>query len=503
MLVILDGWGLRDEVADNAVQQARTPVFDGLMRDRPRAQLRTFGADVGLPDGQMGNSEVGHLNIGAGRVVLQDLPRIDAAIADGSLATNPALVRYIEALRASGGTCHLVGLLSPGGVHAHQDHAVALARMVVAAGVPVRLHGFTDGRDMPPRSAAACVATVEAALPGGARIATLCGRYYGMDRDTRWERLQIAYDALTAARGARFARAGQAVAAAYAEDVSDEFMRPAIIGDYAGMRDGDGVLCFNFRADRTRQVLEALLDPAFAGFPRARTIRFAAVLGIVQYSVEIDAFAETLFGPLDLPNGLGETVARAGRSQLRMAETEKYPHVTYFMNGGREAPFEGQDAILVPSPKVATYDLQPEMSAPELTDRAVEAIGSGRYDLIILNFANPDMVGHTGSLAAAVTAVETVDACLGRVVEAVTATRGALLVTADHGNCEVMRDPETGDAHTAHTLNPVPVALVGVDGVSLSDGRLADVAPTLLDLMGLDQPAEMTGTSLIRKAAGR
>ena len=380
---------------------------------------------------------------------------------------------------------------------------MALARMVVAAGVPVRLHGFTDGRDMPPRSAAACVATVEAALPGGARIATLCGRYYGMDRDTRWERLQIAYDALTAARGARFARAGQAVAAAYAEDVSDEFMRPAIIGDYAGMRDGDGVLCFNFRADRTRQVLEALLDPAFAGFPRARTIRFAAVLGIVQYSVEIDAFAETLFGPLDLPNGLGETVARAGRSQLRMAETEKYPHVTYFMNGGREAPFEGQDAILVPSPKVATYDLQPEMSAPELTDRAVEAIGSGRYDLIILNFANPDMVGHTGSLAAAVTAVETVDACLGRVVEAVTATRGALLVTADHGNCEVMRDPETGDAHTAHTLNPVPVALVGVDGVSLSDGRLADVAPTLLDLMGLDQPAEMTGTSLIRKAAGR
>jgi 2,3-bisphosphoglycerate-independent phosphoglycerate mutase len=503
MLAILDGWGLRDEVADNAVQQARTPVFDGLMRDRPRAQLRTFGADVGLPEGQMGNSEVGHLNIGAGRVVLQDLPRIDTAIADGSLAKNPALVRFIEALRASGGTCHLVGLLSPGGVHAHQDHAVALARTVVAAGVPVRLHGFTDGRDMPPRSAAACVATVAAALPSGARIATLCGRYYAMDRDTRWERVQLAYDALTAARGTRFARAGQAVAASYAEDVSDEFMRPAIIGDYAGMRDGDGILSFNFRADRTRQILEALLDPAFAGFPRAQTVRFAAALGIVQYSVEIDALADTLFGPLDLPNGLGETVARAGLRQLRMAETEKYPHVTYFMNGGREEPFEGQDAILVPSPKVATYDLQPEMSAPELTDRAVEAIGAGRYDLIILNFANPDMVGHTGSLAAAVTAVETVDACLGRVVEAVTAQGGALLVTADHGNCEVMRDPETGDPHTAHTLNPVPVTLVGVAGVSLADGRLADVAPTLLDLMGLDRPAEMTGTSLIRRGGGR
>ncbi|MCJ2135822.1 2,3-bisphosphoglycerate-independent phosphoglycerate mutase [Methylobacterium sp. J-026] len=500
MLVILDGWGLREEIADNAVGQARTPVFDGLMRERPRARLRTFGADVGLPEGQMGNSEVGHLNIGAGRVVLQDLPRIDTAVADGSLAANPALGRFIERLRASGGTCHLVGLLSPGGVHAHQDHAVALARLLVAAGVPVRLHGFTDGRDMPPRSAAACIAAVETALPPGARIATLCGRYFAMDRDRRWERVQIAYDALTAGRGTRFARAGQAVAAAYAADVSDEFMRPAVIGDFAGMRDGDGLLSFNFRADRTRQILEALLDPAFAGFPRAGTIRFAAALGIVQYSLEIDAFAETLFGPLDLPNGLGETVARAGRTQLRMAETEKYPHVTYFMNGGLEAPFPGQDAVLVPSPKVATYDLQPEMSAAELTDRAVAAIGSGAYDLIILNFANPDMVGHTGSLAAAVKAVETVDACLGRVVEAVTAQGGALLVTADHGNCETMRDPETGEPHTAHTLNPVPVTLVGVDGVVLADGRLADVAPTLLALMGLDQPAEMTGTSLIRRA---
>lgn len=500
MLVILDGWGLRDETADNAVQQARTPVFDGLMLECPRARLRTFGADVGLPERQMGNSEVGHLNIGAGRVVLQDLPRIDAAIADGSLATNPALVRFIAALRASGGTCHLMGLLSPGGVHAHQDHAVALARVLVEAGIPVRLHGFTDGRDMPPRSAAACVAAVETALPQGARLATLCGRYFGMDRDRRWERVRIAYDVLTEGRGARFDQAGQAVAASYAEDVSDEFLKPAVLGDYAGMRDGDGLLSFNFRADRTRQILEALLDPEFSGFPRPRTVRFAAALGIVQYSVEIDAFAETLFGPLDLPNGLGETVARAGRAQLRMAETEKYPHVTYFMNGGREAPFEGQDAILVPSPKVATYDLQPEMSAPELTDRAVAAIGSGRYDLIILNFANPDMVGHTGSLSAAVTAVETVDTCLGRILEAVTAQGGALLVTADHGNCETMRDPETGEPHTAHTLNPVPVTLVGVEGVSLADGRLADVAPTLLDLMGLDQPAEMTGTSLIRRA---
>ncbi len=298
--------------------------------------------------------------------------------------------------------------------------------------------------------------TVEAALPEGARIATLCGRYYAMDRDRRWERVSIAYDAMTAARGARFASAMEAIAASYVVDLSDEFLRPAIIGDYAGMNDGDGVLSFNFRADRTRQILEALLDPAFTGFARTRTVRFAAALGIVQYSVEIDAFADTLFGPLDLPNGLGETVSRAGRTQLRMAETEKYPHVTYFMNGGREAPFEGQDAILIPSPKVATYDLQPEMSAAELTDRAVEAIGSGRYDMILLNFANPDMVGHTGSLAAAVKAVETVDTCLGRVVDAITASGGALLVTADHGNCEMMRDP--GDRRAAHRPHAQPGA---------------------------------------------
>jgi 2,3-bisphosphoglycerate-independent phosphoglycerate mutase len=501
MLVILDGWGWREEEADNAVRQARTPSFDALWRSSPHAFLRTFGRDVGLPDGQMGNSEVGHLNIGAGRVVMQDLPRIDAAMADGTLASIPALNRLIATLKASGGTCHLMGLVSPGGVHSHQDHAVALARAVASAGVPACLHAFTDGRDTPPRSAAGYLQSLAAALPREVAIATVCGRYYAMDRDNRWERVEKAYRAMVEGEGPAFADAQAAVAHAYGEGVSDEFIIPAVIGGYPGIRDGDGLLSFNFRADRTRQILTALLDPTFSAFARRRVVRFAAAAGITQYSTELDAFLDTLFPPVTLPNVLGETVAKAGRTQLRMAETEKYPHVTYFLNGGEERPYPGQDSILVPSPKVATYDLKPEMSAPELTEKAVAAIASGRYDLIILNFANPDMVGHTGSLPAAIKAVETVDAGLGRIADAVRHAGGALLVTADHGNCEVMRDPVTGEPHTAHTTNLVPVMLAGSDAHALADGRLADVAPTLLALMGVPQPQEMTGRSLIRPAA--
>jgi 2,3-bisphosphoglycerate-independent phosphoglycerate mutase len=495
--VILDGWGSRPDAADNAVLQAKTPAFDRLWSSSPHASLRTCGLDVGLPEGQMGNSEVGHLNIGAGRVVMQNLPRIDAAIRDNSIAGNEALTGLIDALRRTGGTCHLMGLLSPGGVHAHQDHAIALARILHAAGIPVKLHAFLDGRDMPPRSAAGCISHTEASLPEGVRIATVCGRYYAMDRDRRWERVERAYRLLAAGEGRPFATAAEALAASYADNLSDEFALPAVIGDYAGMKDGDGLLCVNFRADRTRQILTALLDPDFVEFDRGRPIRFAAAVGIVQFSVELDRFLATMFPPLSLRNGLGETVSRAGLAQLRMAETEKYPHVTYFLNGGIEKPWEGQESVLVPSPKVATYDLQPEMSAPELTERAVERIGSGRFDLIILNFANPDMVGHTGDLAAAVKAVETVDAGLGAIADAVVARGGTLLVTADHGNCELMRDPETGEPHTAHTLNEVPVMLVGREGLALRNGRLADVAPTLLALCGLPQPEEMTGASLL------
>ena len=461
MLVVLDGWGWRDAVDDNAIRQARTPTFDRLWSQCPHAFLRTSGPDVGLPDGQMGNSEVGHLNIGAGRLVMQDLPRINKAIADGEIEKAPALQTLIERLRGTGGTCHLVGLVSPGGVHSHQDHAVALAGILDRAGVPSVVHALTDGRDVPPRSAGDDIARFSAALPASVSIGTVCGRYYAMDRDNRWDRVSKAYATLVDAEGPKFPDAGAAIRDAYAHDISDEFIVPAVIGGYRGMRDGDGVLCFNFRADRVREILAALLDPAFSGFQRKRTVQFAAAAGMTQYSVELDRFLGTIFPPQSMRNVLGEVVSAAGRTQLRMAETEKYPHVTYFLNGGNEVPYPGEDRIMVPSPKVATYDLQPEMSAPELTDKAVEAIGSGKYDLIVLNYANPDMVGHTGILAAAIKAVETVDHGLGRLAEAINQAGGALLATADHGNCELMRDPETGGPHTAHTTNPVPVVLLG------------------------------------------
>src|SRR5215472_10799240 len=503
MLVVLDGWGWREEAADNAIRQARTASFDHLWATCPHGFLHTSGEDVGLPSGQMGNSEVGHLNIGAGRLVLQDLPRINAAIAGGDIERAPALKGLIERLRQTGGTCHVMGLVSPGGVHSHQDHAAALASILAAASVPTLVHAFTDGRDTPPRSAGEDIARLVAALPRSVPIATVSGRYYAMDRDKRWDRVARAYHAIMDAEGPHFPNAGAVITDAYAHEISDEFVVPAVVGDYRGMRDGDGVLCFNFRADRVREILGAILDPGFAGFPRERVVQVAAAVGMTEYSEELNKFLQTIFPPLSLTHVLGEVAADAGRKQLRMAETEKYAHVTYFLNGGEETQYPGEDRILVPSPKVATYDLKPEMSAPELTDKAVEAIGSGKYDLIVLNYANPDMVGHTGSLPAAIKAVETVDAGLGRIADAIGKAGGALLVTADHGNCELMRDPVTGGPHTSHTTGPVPVLVYGIGGgaAALRDGRLADIAPTLLALMGLPQPKEMTGRSLMREMA--
>jgi len=499
MLVVLDGWGWREEAADNAVRQAKTPAFDRLWANGPRAFLRTCGRDVGLPDGQMGNSEVGHLNIGAGRVVEQDLVRIGDAIVSGEIRNAPALLGLIAALKQSRGTCHLLGLVSPGGVHSHQDHAAALARILTDAGVPAVVHAITDGRDTPPQSAGDDLKRLAAALPPQVAVATVSGRYYAMDRDKRWERVKKAYDVIVEADGPRFDDPQAAIADGYAHKQFDEFILPAAIAGYGGIKDGDGLLCFNFRADRVRQILGAMLDPSFQGFARKRVVRFAAAVGMAQYSDELDKLMQTIFPPQSFPNILGEVVANAHRTQLRMAETEKYPHVTYFLNGGREVPYDGEDRIMVPSPKVATYDLQPEMSAPELTDKAVEAIRSGRYDLIVLNYANPDMVGHTGSLPAAIKAVETVDRGLGRIADAIAASGGALLVTADHGNCEMMRDPETGGPHTAHTTNPVPIVLLGAGNRALlAEGRLADIAPTLLELMDLPKPKEMTGASLLR-----
>jgi len=498
MLVILDGFGWREDTADNAVALAKKPNFDRLWAASPHAFLTTCGRVVGLPDGQMGNSEVGHLNIGAGRVVMQELPRIDAAIEDGSLKENPALFALIETLKASGKICHLLGLVSPGGVHAHQDQAVGLARILTDAGVQVVVHAWLDGRDTPPQSGAEFLQQFEASLPAGAKIGTVIGRYYAMDRDKRWERVKQAFDLIVVAKGESFANAEDAIRASYEAGVTDEFAKAAVIGGYAGVADGDALLCFNFRADRVREILGALLDPDFDGFAREQIPGFSTAVGMTAYSDALAPFMHTLFAPIPMDELLGEVVSAAGKTQLRMAETEKYPHVTYFLNGGREEPYAGEDRIMVPSPKVATYDLQPEMSAPELADKAVAAIASGKYDMIILNFANPDMVGHTGVLEAAITAVETVDAGLGRIAEAVAAQGGALLVTADHGNCELMRDPETGGPHTAHTLNPVPVFCAGAPaGAEMHDGILADLAPTLLALLKIGQPRQMTGKTLL------
>ncbi len=498
VLCILDGWGLSPTREGNAVAQAATPNFDRIWDTCPHAQLRAHGPDVGLPEGQMGNSEVGHTNIGAGRVVWMDLPRIDNAIAEGSFAKNEALQRFVAALKESKGTAHIAGLASPGGVHAHQRQIAAVATAIAEAGVPVAVHAFLDGRDVPPKSAQAQIAWLEEALPEGVRIVTVTGRFYAMDRDTRWERVGAAVEAILHAEGEHATSAAEAIEAAYERGETDEFVSPTVIGDYRGAADGDGLFFANFRADRARQILEALVDPKFDGFDVVGRPKWGAVLGMVQYSERLDALMPAMFPSDAITNTLGAWVAGKGLKQFRTAETEKYPHVTFFLNGGVEAPAEGEVRFMAPSPKVRTYDMKPEMSAGEVAEHLVAAIRSGEYALIVVNFANPDMVGHTGVLEAAIKAVEAVDQSLGQVLQAVEDMGGAILVTADHGNCEVMIDPETGGPHTAHTLNPVPVIMVGGPAdATLRDGRLSDLAPTLLELMGLDQPSEMGGRSLI------
>ena len=505
VLCILDGWGHSPVAKYNAVLAARTPNYDELVATCPQGLIDASETFVGLPKGQMGNSEVGHMNLGAGRVAVPDMPRIDTAITDGSLAKNPRLQEFIAALKNSGGAAHLMGLASPGGVHSHQDHLVALANLIAGAGVAVWVHAFLDGRDMPPRSALKCLDDIRAALGPGLPIkfGTVGGRFYGMDRDKRWERVVVAYDALVDAKGERAATPAEAVEKGYAAQLDDEFVLPTVIEGYPGMKDGDGVLMFNYRSDRAREILTALLDPVFDGFKRGRIVKFAAAAGMTEYSAALNPFLKTLFPPATIKMGLGETVAKAGLRQLRIAETEKYAHVTFFFNGGEERVFEGEERILVPSPKVKTYDLKPEMSAPEVTDKLVAAIGSGKFDLIVVNFANTDQVGHSGNFDAAVKAVEAVDACLGRLMQAVKKAGGVMLVTADHGNAEQMFDDTTGQKHTQHTLNRVPAILFNGPAQvrSLADGKLADVAPTMLALMGLEQPAEMTGKSLLNSSA--
>ncbi|UWQ21903.1 2,3-bisphosphoglycerate-independent phosphoglycerate mutase [Jannaschia sp. W003] len=497
VLCILDGWGISDRPEQSAPDVADTPNFDRLMRTCPNATLVTYGPAVGLPEGQMGNSEVGHMNIGAGRVVRMDLGLIDHAIETGAFRENERIAAWAACLAYTGGTAHLFGVVSDGGVHGHLDHLIHAAKVVADQGVPVAVHAITDGRDVAPRSAEGFVDTLEKALPEGAKAATVIGRYFAMDRDNRWDRVERAFRAMVHAEGERAADMGDAVAKARGRDESDEFIQPTVLEGYGGMRPGDGVFCLNFRADRAREIMAALGDPAFDAFdvggrPELR------MLGMVDYSVSHDSYMPAAYPKETVPNTLGHWVAARGLRQFHIAETEKYPHVTFFLNGGREEPEPGEDRFMPKSPDVATYDLKPEMSAGEVTDRLVEAIGEG-YDLIVVNYANPDMVGHTGDLQAAARACEAVDRGLGRVLEALEPTGGAMIVCADHGNCETMVDPDTGKPHTAHTLNPVPVILWnGPEGARLGDGKLGDLAPTLLQLMELDPPAEMTGESLLR-----
>ncbi|TKB55041.1 2,3-bisphosphoglycerate-independent phosphoglycerate mutase [Ferrimonas aestuarii] len=498
-LLILDGWGHRVDADDNAISRANTPNMDRLFSEYPSTLISGSGKDVGLPDGQMGNSEVGHINLGAGRIVYQELTRIGKAIEDGEFNHNPALVSAIDKAVANGGAVHLMGLLSPGGVHSHEDHIEAAVRLAASKGATVYLHAFLDGRDTPPRSAHDSLVRFDALfaeLNCGA-IASIVGRYYAMDRDNRWDRVQTAYDLLTQGKSeARFSSATDALQASYDNDLNDEFVAASATTENGAINDGDAVVFMNFRADRARQLTRAFVDADFNGFEKEKAPKLADFVMLTEYAADIKT--SCAFPPASLKNTFGELMASQGKKQLRISETEKYAHVTFFFNGGVETPFEGEERILIKSPNVATYDLQPEMSSTELTDKLINAIENGDFDAIICNYPNGDMVGHSGDFNAAVKACEAVDSCIGRVVEAIKNAGGECLITADHGNAEQMKNAATGQAHTAHTSEPVPFIYVGRDADVRSGGRLSDVAPTMLHLMGLEIPQEMTGTPIMQ-----
>ncbi len=504
VLVILDGWGLGPEGEGNAIARAKKPNMDYFVKNYPHTVLSTSGEDVGLPDGQMGNSEVGHLNIGAGRIVYQEFTRITKAIKDGSFFNNEQLLAAIRHVQGHDSSLHLMGLLSDGGVHSHISHLFALLELARRHGLKkVYVHCFLDGRDVPPANALEYIGELENRLAdlGVGRIATVMGRYYAMDRDRRWERTKMAYAALVLGEGLQAAGAAEAVVKSYERQETDEFVRPTVIVDQNGepvgrVQDNDAVIFYNFRPDRARQLTRAFVDEDFTGFarPAGRPRVYFVCLTLYDKTIQ----APVAFAPHDLKNTLGEVLSAHGLSQLRLAETEKYAHVTFFFNGGVETPFPGEDRLLIPSPKVATYDQKPEMSAPEVTEAFLERLASGKYQVIIMNYANADMVGHTGDLKAAMKAIETVDQCLGKVVKAVQAKGGVVIITADHGNADEMLDGQNGSAHTAHTTNPAPFILINRDlnRVRLRPGRLENIAPTILRLLGLPQPPEMTGKPL-------
>jgi 2,3-bisphosphoglycerate-independent phosphoglycerate mutase len=500
LLIILDGFGYSEDTDHNAIANARKPNWDRLWSTYPHTLINASELAVGLPKGQMGNSEVGHLNIGAGRVIYQELTRVDVAIEDGSFNTNPAFTHAIGVARQTGKALHIMGLLSPGGVHSHEEHIHALLELAAKSGLQkIYLHAFLDGRDTPPRSAAASLQRLQDKCEalGYGRIVSIVGRYYAMDRDNRWERVQPAYDLLTQGKADFTApTAVEGLELAYARDENDEFVKATIIGEAVAMQDGDVAIFMNFRADRAREITRALTDEAFEGFTRAYFPKLADYVMLSNYGDDFSHLTAA-FSPSSIHNGFGEYISGLGLKQLRIAETEKYAHVTYFFNGGIEQPNPGEDRILVPSPKVATYDLQPEMNAVEVTDKLEAAIRSGQYQAIICNYANCDMVGHTGILDAAIKAIETLDVCVDRIVKAMLESGGEIIITADHGNAEQMIDHSTHQAHTAHTLNPVPFLYVGRKANMINGGALQDVAPTLLAMMGLPLPVEMTGKSLI------
>ncbi|CAM3729566.1 MULTISPECIES: 2,3-bisphosphoglycerate-independent phosphoglycerate mutase [Pseudoalteromonas] len=503
VLMILDGWGYREESESNAILAANTPVLDELWRSAPHTLISGSGLDVGLPDGQMGNSEVGHVNLGAGRVVYQDFTRITKAIDDGEFEHNPALVENIDKAVAKGKAVHLMGLLSPGGVHSHEDHIVAAIKLAAERGATVYLHAFLDGRDTPPRSAQASIEKMEALMQSlnCGRLASIIGRYYAMDRDNRWDRVESAYNLMVSGDADfTYSNGVEALQAAYARDENDEFVKASVITGAgqpaATINDGDTVIFMNFRADRARQMTRAFVDADFNGFEKRKAPDLSAFVMMTEYAADIKA--PIAFAPEALVNVLGEWLAKHNKTQLRISETEKYAHVTFFFSGGREDLFEGEKRELIPSPQVATYDLQPEMNSEMLTDKLVEAIHSGEFDVIICNYPNGDMVGHSGVFEAAVKACEAVDKCIGRVVAALKETGGEALITADHGNAEQMQNPKTGQAHTAHTSEPVPFIYVGRDAEPQAGKALSDVAPTMLHLLGMEQPSEMTGTPIMR-----
>lgn len=504
MLLILDGWGYRETVTDdNMIEIGNTPVWHKILAECPTCFVETSGLLVGLPEGQMGNSEVGHMNIGAGRVVMQDLPKINETIRKNELESIDVVKDLVAKLKANGKTCHIMGLLSPGGVHSQTDHIFALAKILDNNNISTKIHVITDGRDTPPTSGKGYVEEFEKSIEDlkNVKIATISGRFYAMDRDNRWDRVELAVDNMTLAMGEKFANPTEAMEKSYNKKINDEFILPCVIGDYTGFEDDDAILMANYRSDRAREITSALADKEFKGFVRKKEFKLCDAIGMTEYSSDHNRFLNVIFGPQTLTNIYGEIISKNGMKQLRIAETEKYAHVTFFFNGGEEAVYEGEERILIPSPKVATYDLKPEMSLYEVTENLTKAIESKKFDTIICNFANGDMVGHTGIMSAAIKAVEAVDECLGKTIEAIKKVGGVLIVTADHGNIEKMIDETSGEPYTAHTVGKVQAVLVNDNsGVkSLNNGKLADIAPTMLELLGVKQPIEMTGKSLINK----